>query len=97
MTDNKCLIIACGALSHELVHLIRVNALDYLELTCLPAHWHHTPEKIPDGLRKKIRESRADYRKIYVMYGDCGTWGKIDQVIEEEGAERIAGPHCFLF
>jgi hypothetical protein len=97
MTDNKCLIIACGALSHELVHLIRVNALDYLELTCLPAHWHHTPEKIPDGLCKKIRESRADYRKIYVMYGDCGTWGKIDQVIEEEGAERIAGPHCFSF
>ena len=96
-TSAKTLIIACGALSHEIVELIRVNNWTHLELTCLPAYWHHTPEKIPGGLRKKIRESRSQYQNIYVMYGDCGTWGQVDEVCSEEGAERIEGPHCFSF
>ena len=95
--SEKTLIIACGALSHEIVELIRVNKWNHLELTCLPAYWHHIPERIPEGLRKKIQTNRDHYKKIYVMYGDCGTAGKIDEVVEEEGAERIAGPHCFSF
>ena len=95
--EPKTLIIACGALSHEILALIKTNGWTHLELTCLPAYWHHTPEKIPAGLRKKIREQRGRYQRIYVMYGDCGTWGQVDAVCEEEGAERIAGPHCFSF
>jgi hypothetical protein len=95
--EEKTLIIACGALSHEIVELIRVNNWSHLELTCLPAYWHHVPDRIPSGLRKKIRESRGKYKHIYVMYGDCGTWGKIDEVVDEEGVERIEGPHCFSF
>lgn len=94
---KKSLIIACGALSHEIVELIRLNQWDHLKLTCLPAYWHHHPERIPAGLRNKIKENRARFDKIYVMYGDCGTWGEIDRVVEEEGAERIEGPHCFSF
>ncbi len=94
---DKTLIIACGALSHELVELIRVNHWNHLELTCLPAYWHHQPQRIPEGIRKKIRENRDQYKKIYIMYGDCGTAGYIDAVADEEGVERIAGPHCFSF
>lgn len=96
-TSEKTLIIACGALSHEIVELIRINNWTHLELTCLPAYWHHTPDKIPEGLRTKIRRNRHQYQNIYVMYGDCGTWGQIDAVCAEEGAERIEGPHCFSF
>lgn len=96
-TKDKTLIIACGALSHEVVELIRVNDWSHLELACLPAYWHHQPQRIPEGLRRKIRENRDRYRKIYVLYGDCGTAGMIDAVVNEEGAERIRGPHCFSF
>ena len=95
--SSKTLIIACGALSHEIVELIRVNNWTHIELTCLPAYWHHIPQKIPAGLRKKIQENKALYSEIYVMYGDCGTWGGIDAVCEQEGAQRIEGPHCFSF
>lgn len=95
--QSKSLIIACGALSHEIVELIRINRWSHLELTCLPAYWHHQPDRIPSGLRKKIRENRDSYSHIYVMYGDCGTWGQIDRVVSQEGAERIEGPHCFSF
>ena len=97
VSPTKSLIIACGALSHEIVDLIEINGWNHIDLTCLPAYWHHVPEKIPAGLRKKIRENREAYQNIYVMYGDCGTWGQIDGVVEEEGAERIEGPHCFSF
>ncbi len=95
--NHQTLIIACGALSHEIVDLIRINRWNHIELTCLPAYWHHVPQRIPEGLRKKIRQNRDKYKNIYVMYGDCGTWGAIDAVVAEEGVERIEGPHCFSF
>ncbi len=94
---SRTLIIACGALSHEIVHLIRVNNWSHLDITCVPAKIHHTPGKIPDAVRKKIHQSRPDYGRIFVMFGDCGTGGLLDKVLEEEGVERIEGPHCFSF
>ena len=39
--------------------------------------------------------SRGD--KVFVMYGDCGTGGLLDRVLEEEGVERIPGAHCYEF
>jgi len=96
-TFDKTLIIACGALSHEIVFLIETNNWTHLDLTCLPAKYHHTPAKIPEAMREKIRENKPKYKSIYAMYGDCGTGGLLDRVLEEEGVERIAGPHCFSF
>ncbi len=97
ITIDKTLIIACGALSHEIVELIRINNWHHLELTCLPAKYHHTPEKIPAAMASKIRQNKSKYKNIYVMYGDCGTGGDLDRVLEREGATRIPGPHCFSF
>jgi hypothetical protein len=95
---TRTLIIACGALAREIVELIRVNAWDRLSVTCLPAIWHNTPAKIPDGVRAKIRDARAQgYERIIVAYGDCGTGGLLDKVLEEESVERIDGPHCYAF
>jgi hypothetical protein len=48
-------------------------------------------------VRRKIREARDDYDRILVVYGDCGSGGILDQVLEEEGVERIDGPHCYAF
>ncbi len=94
---EKTLIIACGALSHEIVHLIKVNHWTHIHLTCLPAKIHHTPQIIPAKIRAKIQQNKNQYGKIYVMFGDCGTAGALDKVLEEEGVERISGPHCFSF
>jgi hypothetical protein len=35
--------------------------------------------------------------KFFVLYGDCGTGGLLDAVLEEEGVPRIPGPHCYQF
>jgi hypothetical protein len=91
------LIIACGALAHEIIALRRANAWDDLEVRCLPAELHNRPEKIPDAVRAMIRASRERYRSIFVAYADCGTGGLLDKVLAEEGVERIPGAHCYEF
>jgi hypothetical protein len=91
------LIIACGALAHEITALRRANAWDELEVRCLPAELHNRPEKIPAAVRDLIRSSRESYRAIFVAYGDCGTGGLLDKVLSEEGVERIPGAHCYEF
>jgi hypothetical protein len=91
------LVIACGALAREILALVETYGWRDLAITCLPADYHNTPDKIPEGVRRKIRENRGRYERIFVAYGDCGTGGLLDQVLAEEGAERIAGPHCYQF
>ena len=91
------LVIACGALAHEITALRRANAWDELDVRCLPAELHNRPEKIPGAVRDLIRSSRERYRSIFVAYGDCGTGGLLDKVLTEEGVERIPGAHCYEF
>ncbi|MEQ8816229.1 MAG: DUF1638 domain-containing protein [Thalassobaculum sp.] len=91
------LYIACGALARELVALKRATGWAELTITCLPAHWHNTPDKITPGVLRKIRSARRSYDRISVIYGDCGTGGELDRALAAEGVERIPGPHCYQF
>jgi hypothetical protein len=91
------LIIACGALAKEVVDLVEHNKLRNIDIQCLPAQLHHRPQLIPAAIEKEILERQDDYQKIYVVYGDCGTAGGIDKVLDKYAIERIAGPHCFSF
>jgi hypothetical protein len=91
----RALFIACGALARELVDLKRMTEWAELTITCLPAHWHNTPQKIVPGVLRKIRSAGTRYDRIYVLYGDCGTGGELDRMLAAEGVERIPGPHCY--
>ena len=95
----RTLLIACGALAREVLDLIERNGWGgRLQLTCLPAELHNYPRKIPDAVRARIRRARGDgFERIFLLYGDCGTGGLLDAVLEEEGVERIEGPHCYSF
>ena len=94
----RTLVIACGALAREVLALRELNGWSHLELTCLPAKLHNRPQLIPEAVRGKIREGKAQgYARILALYGDCGTGGELDRVLEEEGVERIEGPHCYAF
>jgi hypothetical protein len=95
--QGDVLLIACGALAREIVDLIERNRWSAFDVTCLPAKWHNTPQLIAPGVREKIRAAKGRYKAIYVLYGDCGTGGLLDQVLQEEGVERIEGPHCYSF
>ena len=91
------LIIACGALAHEIVWLQRLNNWNQIELQCLDAELHNRPKLIPQKLRDKIQENLGQYQSIFVAYADCGTGGEIDRVLEEENIERLPGAHCYSF
>eukprot|EP00903_Cladosiphon_okamuranus_P001392 g1390.t1 len=94
---GRVLVIACGALAREIIAIRKANQLDHVDLTCLPAQLHNTPDKIPDEVRRVIQMNRDVYSDILVAYGDCGTGGLLDKVLEETGARRIEGAHCYAF
>ncbi|MDB6086579.1 MAG: hypothetical protein JWN43_4460 [Gammaproteobacteria bacterium] len=91
------LIIACGALAHEITALRRANGWNHVDVRCLPAELHNRPARIPEAVRALIRESRDRYSSIFVAYADCGTGGLLDEVLREESVERIPGAHCYEF
>jgi hypothetical protein len=90
---RRILVIACGALAREALAL----TLDHIDVACLPARLHNHPELIPEAMRAKIRASRSSYDEILCLYGDCGTGGELDRVLEQEGVRRIEGAHCYAF
>ena len=92
------LLIACGALAREVLALQARNGWDMFRLACLPAELHNYPRKIPAAVQARIRRARRDgFERIFLLYGDCGTGGLLDRVLQEEGVERIEGPHCYSF
>jgi hypothetical protein len=93
----RTLLISCGALAREIAELIRANNWRHMSVQCLPARYHMRPERIPEAVRKKIRAARGKFDRVLVLYGDCGTGGMLDKVIDEEGAQRIEGAHCYAF
>ena len=93
----RTLLIACGALAREVTDLVRLNGWDHITVVCLPAKLHNTPRLIPGAVRDKIHAERAGHDQVLVAYGDCGTGGELDLVLDAEGVERIPGPHCYAF
>ncbi len=91
----KILIIACGALAREIVELTRANGWSDFDVQCLPPELHNRPERIPAAVEARIIEHRDRYREIFVAYGDCGTGGLLDRVLEAHGIERLPGAHCY--
>lgn len=95
--QGRILLIACGALAHEVLALKRLNAWAHMDLQCLPANLHLYPEKITAAVARAVAEHRKDYETIFILYADCGTGGLLQQKCEELGVEMIAGPHCYAF
>ena len=69
-----------------------------VQLECLPAGFHNRPEKIVPGLKKVLDEKAHLYRNVLIGYGDCGTGGRIDNLLSlYPNATRLPGAHCYAF
>ncbi|MGO4908151.1 DUF1638 domain-containing protein [Pseudorhodobacter sp. W20_MBD10_FR17] len=95
--EGRILLIACGALAHEILALKAANGWDHLDLQCLPANLHLWPDRIPAAVEKSVIEHRKDYADIFVVYADCGTGGILFDKCKELGVEMVSGPHCYSF
>ncbi|WP_102224531.1 DUF1638 domain-containing protein [Acidimangrovimonas sediminis] len=94
---GRILLIACGALAHEILALKRINGWDHMDLRCLPAKLHLWPDRIPAAIEAAVTEDRARYDTVFVVYADCGTGGLLQQTCTQLGVEMIEGPHCYSF
>lgn len=95
--QGRVLLIACGALAHEILALKRMNGWDHLDLQCLPANLHLWPDRIPAAVEQAVTDRRAAYEQVFVVYADCGTGGLLQQKCKELGVDMVEGPHCYSF
>ena len=86
--------MAAVPLARELLDLIKQFPDGQVDLTCLPAIWHNSPEKITPGLAKKSLSEKTGAPYL-VAYGDCGTGGDIDRLLQREQVDPYRGPHCY--
>lgn len=94
---GRVLLLACGALAREILDLRRVNGWDHMDVACLPAILHNTPERIPVAVAEAVARHRDAYERIFVVYADCGTGGALARTCRELGVEMVEGPHCYAF
>ncbi len=94
---GRILLLACGALAREILDLKAANSWDHLDLHCLPAILHNTPDAIPDAVEAAVNARRADYDSVFVVYADCGTGGMLQARCDALGVAMVEGPHCYSF
>jgi hypothetical protein len=90
----KTALVACGALAREVIALKEKHGWE-ADILAVPALLHNQPDRIPSAVLKRIRQARRSYDRVIVVYGDCGTGGRLDALLAREGVERISGPHCY--
>lgn len=90
----KTALIVCGALAREVLAL-KTKHCWQVDVLGVPALLHNQPDRIPDAILERIRQARSLYEQVFVVYGDCGTGGSLDRVLEKEGVQRVSGPHCY--
>lgn len=94
---GKTGLVACGALAREILTLQKQVGQEVFETRFLPASLHNTPGEIPAAVDAVLEELSQSCSNLLVGYGDCGTAGKLDQVLEKHNASRIEGAHCYAF
>ena len=94
---GRILVLACGAIAREVLAVISRGGWEHVDVRCLPAKLHSTPDRIPEAVDAKLRELAPRYERVFVAYADCGTGGALDPVLERHGVERLPGAHCYGF
>ena len=87
-------LVICGALGREVKDIVDRRGWD-VDVYGVSALFHLYPSRIVEELREKLYNLRPRYDKLVVVYGDCGTTGRLEPLLEEVGAARLRGPHCY--
>ena len=86
--------VICGALGREVKDIVDRRGWD-VDIYGVSALLHLYPNRIVDELREKLHALRPRYDHLVVVYGDCGMNGKLEPILDEVGAARVKGPHCY--
>jgi hypothetical protein len=86
--------LACGSLVRQVQEIVRQCGWD-ADLYALPAVHHLDPDRLVREVERKLVEFEGRYEKTVVVYGDCGTGGKLDAALQRFNAVRPVGLHCY--
>jgi hypothetical protein len=87
---GRIAVIACGALAAHVRAIARRRDWT-VDLFPIPAPLHNRPERIAPAVEALAAELRPRYDRVVLAYGDCGTYGALDDL----GRERLEGEHCY--
>lgn len=94
LQNGKVAFIACGAVAIDTATLVRRHGWD-ADVHGISSSLHMTPQDIGPAVEAKLIDLTKRYERVIVVYGDCGTGGQLDEVLERYPAVRPAGFHCF--
>jgi len=92
--SGRVAVIACGALALDVRAIARRRGWD-VDVHPVPALLHNRPERIPAAVAAEVERLRGRYDRTVLAYGDCGTYGGLDELGLELGLERLEGEHCY--
>ena len=86
--------VLCGALAREVIAIANRHGWK-VALFGVAASDHMLPARIAPDVERRLRELIPRFDRVVVVYGDCGTSGRLDAVLARYNVPRIAGPHCY--
>lgn len=87
-------LIVCGALGREVQHIVRNHGWN-CAIYGVSASYHQTPQYIATEVEARLQILKDSYEQVLVVYGDCGTYGALDRVLDRYDVQRIKGDHCY--
>jgi hypothetical protein len=93
-TGARVAFIACGAVAIDTKSLIDAHGWE-ADVHGISSDLHMTPHEIAPAVEEKLQALLPKYDRVIVVYGDCGTGGRLDEVLARYPAARPAGFHCF--
>ena len=87
-------LVICGALGREVKDIVDRRGWN-VDVYGVSALHHLYPRRIVEEVSSRLRKLKPRYQRLVVVYGDCGTGGRLDPVLDEVGALRLSGPHCY--
>ena len=92
--EARTAFVICGALGKEVKEIVDRRGWD-VDVYGVSALLHLYPNRIVEELRDRLHALRPRYERLVVVYGDCGTTGRLEPILDEVGAARVRGPHCY--
>jgi hypothetical protein len=93
-TGARVAFIACGAVAKDTAFLVNKHGWA-ADVHGISSDLHMTPLEIGPAVEEKLKTLTPRYDRVIVVYGDCGTGGRLDEVLARYPAVRPAGVHCF--
>lgn len=93
-TGAPVAFIACGAVAQDTAAIVRSRGWR-ADVHGISSDLHMTPLQIGPAVEAKLQDLLPRYERVIVVYGDCGTGGRLDAVLAKYPAVRPAGFHCF--